>query len=107
MMLSLVDSNIFFILISGLMNLSCFSAKFMTLGMNKLFKMVLIVSLLIKLIDISYSALQLNFFQYHAHRLLINSANFPIDNSYTTELLIVSLFAVIVLIYLIYHTKNT
>jgi len=74
--------------------------------MNKLFKMILIASLLIKLIDMSYSALQLNFFQSHAYRLLVNSANYPIDSSYTTELLIVSVFSIIVLIYLLYNTKN-
>jgi hypothetical protein len=51
--------------------------------------------------------LQLNFFQSHSHRLLANSANYPIDGSYTTELLIVSLFSILVLIYLLYNSKST
>lgn len=105
--LTLADPSIFFILNSQLMHLDIFSTKFQSLSMNKLFKGVLISSLLVKLIDVSYSSLQLNFFQSHSHRLLANSANYPIDSSCTTELLIVSLFSILVLIYLLYSSRGT
>lgn len=59
LLLSSVDSSLMFLTITNLMNLECFKAKFNDERMEKIFKFTLGVSIITKLLNISYSSIQL------------------------------------------------
>lgn len=82
LLLSMVDPNIFLMTTSQILNFSCFKVKFESDSMQRLFKGMLISSLAIKLLNLSYSFLQINYYNVNAYRLL-STASFPINSSYT------------------------
>jgi hypothetical protein len=83
MILALIDSNLLLLTISQLMNYDCFTIKYTSELIEKMFKFSLSVSMVTKFLNVAYSFLQLRYFNSNAARLLTETANFPINNGYT------------------------
>jgi hypothetical protein len=103
MMLSLLDSNILFLTISHILSLDCFKIKYTSLSMITVLKCSLAISVITKIVNIVYSGIQLNFYNANAHRLLISTADYPVNNAYTTEFIILSSLTIAVVLYLLYN----
>jgi hypothetical protein len=101
LMLSSVDSSLMFLTITNLMNMECFKAKFNDERMEKVFKFTLGVSIITKLLNISYSSIQLFYTSKHT-RLLQSLANYPINSNYSNEFIVISCITIGVVAYLLY-----